>query len=199
MLRPGFYAINFLPDKSQMKTGYNSGTNMRHAALQKHKAIIDNLTLMRSTDIKDLNDFLTHNGEKWSLRKFVLGLREDLTATTGSKYLFHSIDFADSGADKEACVVYATAFTDRAEKAEAALNVLPAIVNYKFNRDIAKKWFHPGPLQEIDDTELKFDTAGNWTGDWRSPDDVVNEQILDEDLGFTVVLEGLDLIVGSNI
>ena len=72
MKRPGYYAINFLPEKTQMKTCYASGTRMRQAALKKHQAIVSNVVLIKNTNINELNLTYTLNGEKWSCRKFLL-------------------------------------------------------------------------------------------------------------------------------
>jgi hypothetical protein len=105
-----------------------------------------------------------------------------------------------SGADAEACVVYATAYKDRAELAESVMSILPALVQFKFNRTIASAWFHPKALNDIDDTEFIYDDDddddddGNWTGEWHTPDDATNQMIINEDIGFAIVLEGLDLM-----
>jgi hypothetical protein len=194
MKRPGFYPFNFLPDKSQMKTCYASGTQMRKEAYKKHQAIVSNLILIKTTDIKELNTTCTVNGESWSCRKFMMGLRSPITETTGNKYLFHTVDYAASGQDADACVVYVTAFKDREDLANSAMDILPALVNRQLGMACVKAWFEPTILDDIHDTEFLYDDAGNWLGTWHSPDDNANKQIMEEDLGFTVVLEGLDLI-----
>ena len=89
---------------------------------------------------------------------------------------------------------HATAFEDRAEQAEAVMGILPALVQHTFDRPTAQKWFHPMALMDIDDIEFETDDSGNWTGSWRTPDSNAEQMIIDEDLGFNIVLEGLDLL-----
>ena len=154
MKRPECYAICFLPDKSQAKTGQGSkNKQMRHAALKKHQTIVENLCLIRSSDIQDLNGYTKWNGQTWSLRKFILGLRTDLLDTTSTVFLFHSVDYAESGDDAEANIVYFTAFKDREAKAEAVVDILPSLVQKQLDRSMAVKWFTKGVLQSIDEPE----------------------------------------------
>ena len=42
------------------------------------------------------------------------------------------------------------------------------------------------------------DDNGDWDGTWISPDDAANIAILEGDVGFSVVLEGLDIIQNNN-
>ena len=72
--------------------------------------------------------------------------------------------------------------------------ILPALIDFKFNRDIARKWFNADALHEIDDVFFDTDNAGNWMGTWSTIDDETNQMIMDEDMGVSLALEGLDLL-----
>lgn len=74
------------------------------------------------------------------------------------------------------------------------MNILPALVKFKLGMPCVRAWFHPTVLDDINDTEFLYDDDGNWLGTWHSPDDNANKLIMEEDLGFAVVLEGLDLM-----
>ena len=78
------------------------------------------------------------------------------------------------------------------------MDILPALVNCQLGMACAKAWFEPTVLDDINDTEFLSDDDGNWLGTWLSPDDNANKLIMEADLGFNVVLEGLDLMTTNN-
>ena len=46
------------------------------------------------------------------------------------------------------------------------------------------------------DTKVDFETdeAGNWTGQWTTEGDLIQKHLLDEDLGFKIELENMEIL-----
>jgi hypothetical protein len=173
-----------VPEAHLLQSGPR-GKEQRNRTLQKHKAIIDSLTLIRVDDIRAIDTAIKHNGTNWTLRSFIHSITYPITPEEGTapKRLFHSIDRATTGRDATYSITYFTAYNDRANLVEQLTQILPALVNYKLNKDALKAWFHESVHETIHEIIFDVDPSGNWNGKWTTSDDEITQAILDEDVG----------------
>jgi len=185
--RPGGYNLRVLPDKTMTKHG-NQGDRTRHDTLRKHQGVILNLQLVVVEDVVDGQldcPFSTNNGESQSLRQYIqnmqypLSPKEDETPTP----LFHSVDWASSGPDAGKAILHLTAYKDRFQTADLAASILPALITRDFCSTAAAKWFTPQGIENSEGITFLNDDDGNWLGTWTTPEDEINQALLDEDMG----------------
>jgi len=105
-------------------------------------------------------------------------------------------DKTTSGRDADSNAVHCTAPNDRSNKANASLEVLPAHVCRPYGRKTCEATFHPTVLGEINDVVLHYDEAGNWNGNWTTPEEQQNAEILNENMGFNIDLSFLQQAEG---
>jgi hypothetical protein len=192
-IRPGGYNFRVLPDKSQMRSG-TRGDRDRVKMLRKHQANVQSLTIIKSYDIKDLDEIQECNHGTYSLRQLLLGISNPIvTKKKNPPKLFFTVDYASSGADKEKQVVYFTAYHDRKELAAKVVDILPAFIEHNYGRSLAKKWCHPNSLGMIADITFLTDEDGNDTGEWTTEEDEMGQDILDEDMGVHLDFDGIDM------
>lgn len=185
--RPGRYDIRFLPDGKHVKSGKDFAA-ARIKTFKKHVAVLQSLSLFRSEDIMTLDTHETINGQRYTLREFIHSLTDPIAPNGMEKTqpLFHSVDFASQGRDKDSGTAYLTAYTSRATLAERAAHILPCLVNREFGPQAVKAWFQPTAMSMIHTVNFSEDVEGNWDGTWETPDDLYTQGILDEDMGVEV-------------
>ena len=192
--RPGSYPFRLVPDQNYILSGSN-GDKTRKNTFRKHQAVIDSLSLIKSPDIKQLDEPYDFHGKSLMLRKVLL----DLPYPIGKSEeiigeLFHTADYAASGDDQRDHIVYFTAYKDRSSIAERLVAILPAYIKYVMEEAAARAWFHPQACQMIHEVEFQTNDDGDWLGTWTTAEDDLNQELLDEDMGFHLQLEGLDLL-----
>ena len=194
--RPSGYNVRVLPAKNQLKLG-TKGDSDRLKMLQKHKAIVSSLTVFKSYDLKDLNLTKNFNDQPFSLREHLLKIKwplGELKKEKTNKTLFFSVDYAPSGIDRDQGAVYFTAYNDRADIASKLVDILPAFMKMEYGAAQAKEFCDPSAWGEIHNTEMQYDDAGNWLGEWTTPDDAMGEDILNEDMGVEISFDNMALL-----
>ena len=111
-----------------------------------------------------------------------------------TKMLFHTVDYAAAGMDLTNGDVYLTAYNDRKDIANSLVQILPAYITFRYGEEVAKQWFHHMSLDIIRDVTFNYDEEGNWLGTWKTSEDDQNDALLNEDMGFDLQFEGLDLL-----
>jgi hypothetical protein len=194
-VRPGGYNFRVLPDKSQMRSG-TRGARDRINMLHKHQANVMSLVVLKSYDIKDIDDSQVCNKESYTLRELLLNITFPLVPKKkrNAPKLFFTVDYAASGQDKDRGAVYFTAYHDRKELAAKVVDILPAYIEHYHGRDLAKKWCHPASMGIIQDITFLVDEDGNDTGEWTTMEDEMGQDILDEDMGIRLDLGNLALL-----
>ena len=166
--------------------------------LKKHQAVLKSLTLLATDDIKKLDSPVLdiETQREITLREFLSQLTHPLTPKENQKTspLFHSMDWAVTGPDSGAKVLF-TAYQDRATTAAKLLGILPAFVKWAVGEDTEKEWINHQLIEMGVDFDV--DDEGNWTGKWTTEGDVVQKHLLDEDLGFKIELENMEMIEGG--
>jgi hypothetical protein len=194
--RIGGYNARFIPDKSYMSSGDGSDERMART-ISKHRAVVRSLTRLSTKDISSLNKSITlSNGTNATLKSLLLGIPYPPNDPTSKKTLFFSADKAEKGRDAEANVTYITAYNDRAGLAGALLKILPAYFDFLCGH-AAHSFFTPESLQIINDVTLDMDSNDQWTGKWYTVWDELMDDCLDEDMGVTLEIEGLNLLGGQ--
>jgi hypothetical protein len=193
--RPGKYNLRFVPDKSQMRAGSTGNLN-RINTFRKHSAVIQSLSLSKSTDIKRLDSARRINHVTCTLRDIILDLTFPLVPKQDEegRPLFHTVDYPSSGPDKGQGVVYFMAYHDHADVAEQMVAILPAYINQFVDAEATKEWFQPGALQALNDVQFSYDDDGNWLGTWTTADDDIHLDIMEEDMGINMDFEGLTVL-----
>jgi hypothetical protein len=92
--RPGQYNSRYMPDKAQVVSGTKS-IKTRANTLRKHAAVIQSLTIIKSNDIKHLDQVTMINGREYTLRSILHDLTFPLNSsdTEKTKPLFHTVDY----------------------------------------------------------------------------------------------------------
>jgi hypothetical protein len=201
--RPGFYDFRMLPAPDLMTSGAN-GKTLRLGCLKKHEGVLKNLELIRTPDIRHLDEAIVSAGKQHSLRSVLMNITwpiveppSDPSDTTTKKliYLVQSVDMAPFGNDLNDGIAYLTAYRDDRSTILASLvAILPAYIDMLLGRNAVAKWFHPIALSQINDVDFILDDGGNWTGKWITADDQAQQEFIDEDLGFEINIEGLQLL-----
>ena len=76
-----------------------------------------------------------------------------------------------------------TAFRDRIQVASGIVNILHSYVTYFYGASAANKWCQSIPGNEA---TLTLDQDGNWTGEWTTENDDMNDNLFSEDMGFNI-------------
>ncbi|MGL5936570.1 MAG: hypothetical protein ACRCZI_13230, partial [Cetobacterium sp.] len=192
--RPGGYNFRVLPDKAQMRSG-TRGTRDRINMLKKHQANVQSLTVLKSYDIKEIDEPQKWNHVEYTLRQLLLEVTSPLiTNKSKPPKLFFTIDFAASGADKDKGAVYFTAYNDRKDLAAKVVDILPAFIQHMYGKDLVKKWCHSSAMGIIRDITFLTDENGNDTGEWSTKEDEMGMNILNEDMGVKLDFSNMELL-----
>jgi hypothetical protein len=87
-----------------------------------------------------------------------------------------------------------TAYKDRAETAEALAGILLALVQKEISNAAPAEWFTPQGIENGAGVTFPSDLAGNWDGTWITPEDELNQNLLEEDMGISFEIEDMDLL-----
>ena len=192
-LRPGQYNMRFLPEKNHVRYG-NRGRKTRMDTLKKHAVVIKSLTIIKSSDIKRLDEPFSKNGTSYTLRSLLHDLTFPLipeSESSPSRPLFHTMDYPSNGPDAGKNVIYFTAYHNRAETAERLVEILPAFIHFKLGMEAVKEWCYPESLQTVHEVTFSYDNDGNWDGTWSTAEDEVADVVLDEDMDVKIEVENL--------
>ena len=187
--RPGQYDIRFVPDARHVSSGGSDYVSKKMRTYHKHVKIMRSLRLFRTEDIRTLDTVETINGNRYTLREYIMGLTDPINPTSSlqkTTRLFNSVDFATQGRDKDSGTVYLTAYEMRETLAARVVAILPCLVHQEFGEATTKAWFHSTALHMIHSVTFNEDECGNWDGTWETPDDKFSQGILDEDMGIEV-------------
>jgi hypothetical protein len=91
-------------------------------------------------------------------------------------------------------VVYFTAYHGLSALAERFVVILPAYVAEMVDGQTTKQWFHTDSLVALVEVEFQFDYGSNLTCTWKTPEDDLMQDLLDEDMNVQFQLEGLNHI-----
>jgi hypothetical protein len=192
--RPGGYNLRLLPDSSIIRSGPD-GQKLRVRTFRKHQGVINSLQLISTYDIARMDSPFAQNGTSYTLREFINTFTYPLKPEPDDKTqpLFHSVDWATKGADANSAV-YATAYHDRAGLASDLLGILPALVTQFISRRATKEWFHQTAIDACNGVSFDTDETGEWTGNWTTEEDVFQKELIDEDMGIDLQLEGMEIL-----
>ena len=203
--RPGGYELlRYLPSKDFVTAG-SQGLRHREEMVKKHVGVVSSLRLSETLDISKLDavrdvthlqlpDGVTH----MTLRKDLMLLKYPLVPREGERTsnLIHSIDWAASGRDMGK-KVYITACHDRADIVDRLIRILPSYIKWKYDEETMKEWCtHQMTLNQV---EFTLDDEGNWTGEWVTEDDRIHEQMLNEDLGYAIEFDNMQIVDNNNV
>ena len=197
--RPGGYNIRLLPDQTQLIRG-TSGNKLRINTLRKHEAVVKSLDLIKSDDVKELDKGYNKNGNRYTLRSILQETTFPLVPKQGQtpKPLFFSIDCAPNGDDAKQGVTCFTAYANRSTLANQLVQILPTYIKFILGDEQAvKEWFHPFVLGSINEVIFECDDDGEWNGQWQTPDDTLQYDILQEDMGVTLEIDYADFNPGE--
>ena len=194
--RIGDYQFRIVPEQSMMRGGSRSAIN-RTKMLKKHISVRCSVTSIISSDILDLDVEVTlENGTKTTGRKIFKDIKYPAHCEDDSntQKLFFSMDRAMNGRNAGSGAYVFCAYLDRATEAEAMVDVLAAYVIEFVDRKAATKIFTPEAMKEAEDITFLGDDAGNWNGQWVSTDDLEFEEMINEDMGAKLQVEGTDMV-----
>ena len=88
--------------------------------------------------------------------------------------------------------MYITAYEDRIHIVEKIVGILPEFIFFHFNEATLTAWCgHQVDLQAVD---FQHDEEGNWLGTWTTADDKLQQDLLDEDMGYKLKFDNLQLV-----
>lgn len=120
--------------------------------LQKHKAVIHSLHIIKTDSIISLDD--TNYDTNFTLRKYLSTLRHSKT----KRPLFHSVDFsASSYLDEGTNNVILTAHQEHVEEASSLASVLPALCKQKLHPSTSE-WFTYESQEHCDGVKFEKNT-----------------------------------------
>jgi hypothetical protein len=193
--RIGHYNIRFIPADNMMRAG-SSGDVAKTDSLMKHAAVVKSLKNITSTDFKTLDMTVKNmHGKNVCLREWLLTLSWPLiNAGDNPKTLFFSADLAIYGRNKGTGTYNITAYNDRHSLAAKVVDILVALFAYQHGREAAKHCFHALTLDIINEVTFNTDDDGNWDGTWTSEEDLLFQDLLAEDMGTDLQIEGIELL-----
>ena len=185
--RPGGYNIRLLP----AMTMFTSGTKDNSARVdtwKKHTRVVQSLRLIRSSEIKALDDIITISTNRYTLREYLNSLTFPLCPLDDNPTppLFHNVDYATQGRDKQQGIIYLVTTAEAHQVAEQVTAILPCLVARDINNLAATTWFHEGARELINEVTFNEDISGNWDGTWTTPDDEHTSDFLAEDMGIDI-------------
>ena len=178
--QPGGLRARFIPNEGVI-TMSSSASSKRFKMLDKHKAVIQSLQLIRTDSIITLDD--KNATTNYTLRHYLSTLQHSTT----QRPLYHSVDFSSSFLDEGSNAVILTAHKEHADEAAALASVLPALCQQKLHMSTSE-WFTDDALDHCDG--VIFDQE---TNRFTSQEDTLFDDMLDEDFGHseTIEFEGL--------
>ena len=175
-MQPGNLRARFIPNEGTI-TMSSSASGKRFKMLQKHKAVIQSLHLIRTDSIISLDDL--NDPTNFTLRHFL----STLTHSETGRPLYHSVDFSASFLDEGTNYVILTAFSKHLEEATALSTVLPALCQQKLHESTSE-WFTYESLELCEG--VNFDSE---TNKFSSHEDQLFDAMLEEDFGSSVQIQ----------
>jgi hypothetical protein len=192
--RPGMYRVRALPVAGLVKVG-SQGAFDRVSMIHKHRAIAASRTLISTNEILSLDTPMLECGQKpITLREIIMTMQHPaIPQNDETPYpLFDAVDFSLS--PNEQGLVLAVAANNRLDAARNTLAILPDYVAQFYGPEFAKKWFTPIAIADSEDNPVTFvrDNEGNWTGEFSTGADQMNQRVLNERMGYQ--FEGLEIM-----
>lgn len=197
--RLGHYNTRALPVPSQIKSGTKGSLN-QIKTLRKHQAILSSCKVAKSSDISNLTNPVDIEGKQYTLLDILHTLTYPLCPAEGTKSspLFHCIDRASSGRDMSQGIVYFVAYKDRFEIVEKLVAVLPQFIEFRFNRQVAEKFFHLIAIEDCSSVTWECSdqnqSYATWTGNWTTQEEEQMLDLLEEDMGIKIQLDNLEML-----
>ena len=161
--------------------------------LRKHAAMIKSLMILKTKDIKQLDEPLSVHGIVYTLCSFLIELTSPLVPPPDvcAPFMFHSNDLPSSGQDQGKGITYFMTYHTHANLAECHVAILPALFQECLSTLATKAWFHPGALEALGKVTFSYDNDENQGGMWSTAEDEWAQDILDEDVGVTIELDNV--------
>lgn len=192
--RIGIYFSQLVPDKSLARVG-SDGAKKLQDSYKKHTFVITSLSVIRNYTIAKTDEEVKISDTlSLTLRKALLTIPWPCNNTNSTERLFFSVDAATKGRDYDEQATILTTYHDRLADAESLAAILPAYRHHFLGMATRRSWFNKDALEIIHDVTFIINDEGNWTGKWSTSDDENLQNILDEDLGCGVTIEGLSIV-----
>jgi hypothetical protein len=177
-----------------MRSG-TRGARDRLNMLHKHQANVQSLTVLKSYDLREIDQPQQYNHKEYTLRQLLLEITSPLvTNKKNPAKLFFTVDYAASGTDKDKGVVYLTAYNDRKELAAKVVDILLAFIEHMYRKHLTSKLCHAAAMGIIQDVTFLTDDDGNDTGEWTTQEDDMGVDILNEDMGVKLDFSNMELL-----
>jgi hypothetical protein len=177
-----------------MRSG-TRGARDRTNMLRKHQANAQSLTVLKSYDLRDIDEPQQYIHKEYTLRQLLLEITSPIvTYKKNPAKLFFTVDYAASGVDKDKGAVYLTAYNDRKELAAKVVDILPAFIEHMYGKHLTSKWCHAAAMGIIQDITFLTDDDGNDTGEWTTREDAMGADILNEDMGVRLDFSSMELL-----
>ena len=174
--QPGGLKARFIPHEGII-TMSSTATSKRFKMLNKHRAVIQSLRMIKIDSITQLDEPIEEINH--SLRSYLSSLPHSKTG----KPLYHSIDLSTSFMDEGSNMVILTALPEHAEEASSLASVLPALCSQKLHPS-TQDWFATDALEYCEG--VVFETNSNR---FHSQEDKIFDDMLDEDFGQAVTFQ----------
>ena len=155
----------------------STATSKRFKMLNKHRAVIQSLWMIKIDSITQLDEPTT--ATKHTLRSYL----SSLTHSQSGKPLYHSIDLSTSFMAEGSNMVILTALPEHAEEASSLASVLPALCQQKLHPS-THEWFAIDALEYCEGVEFEKDSSR-----FHSQEDQIFDEMLDEDFGQAVTFQ----------
>ena len=185
--QPGGLRSRFIPHEGVI-TMSSSASGKRFKMINKHKAVVQSLQMIRTDSIITLDE--PNKPTNYTLRHFLSSLKH----SESGRPLFHSIDFSSSFLDEGSNTVIITAHKEHANEAAALVSVLPALCQQKLHPSTAE-WFTVDAIEHCDGVIFEENSYR-----FQSREDFLFDDMLDEDFGSeaTMQFEGLKEALNSS-
>jgi len=184
MKHPGHLNSRLIPPKDFLSVGSDAARN-RDCLITKHQQVLLSVRILRTTDIKDLDDPVMVNGIKYTLRQKLLNVWFPLGSSmvdTPERFFF-AVDWAERGRNLEAGTCYLPVYSDHLQTAITFTRILPVYSTDLLGAEVTRRWFQPSTIADCQGVQLTKDDDGQWTGDWTTDEDGFDLDILEEDMG----------------
>ena len=178
--QPGGLKARFIPNEGII-TMSSTATSKRFKMLNKHRAVIQSLRLIKIDSITQLDESTAETTH--TLRSYLSSLKH----SQSGKPLYHSIDLSTSFMDEGSNMVILTALPEHAEEASSLASVLPALCQQKLHPS-THEWFAIDALEYCDGVRFEKDSNR-----FHSQEDQIFDEMLEEDFGQAVTFQFEDL------
>ena len=166
---------------------------------RKHTSVGEKLLLIRSWELKNLDKTMYCPAQQkvCAGREIIMGITIPIVGApkNNTRHLFNSVDLAKSG-DTAGREHFLTCPEDRIDVGEAVSDIWPEFFDHYTGctgREASRLWCkEESPLEST--IQWEYDDNDEWTGNWRTEDDVGMAHIVNENVGIDVKVEidGMD-------